>query len=420
MKKETFSDTFASTGGSLQFLNRLLTRAENPAQINQLLVDELLSLTDSRCVLLIQNIPGNTFRIAGLSPRQQPWVESPAVLDFCKMVSGQTEDHRWKLADLPVISDFFQKEGQNIVRSFALKIGQDISGAIVLFGLPPEENDARGIEMIAALAPTFALIIRNSFLFENQGKILQDRSAELLTINQQLKVELETRKQTEKALRESKDAVGQMLEESERARKLLLSILEDGKMVEEQLKVTKEYLENLLDSASVPIIVWDNKFRITQFNKAFERLSGRSGAEMLGKDPWILFPPATRKQSLEQIEKTVAGNQLEAVEIDIQHVGGAVHTVLWNSAAVYSAETGEILATIAQGQDITERIQAERQIVRFNEELEQLVQQRTAELNETIAELEEQTRVFVGRELRVIELKERVEELEQQLKREGL
>lgn len=141
---------------------------------------------------------------------------------------------------------------------------------------------------------------------------------------------------------------------------------------------------------------------------------------MLGKDPWILFPPATRKQSLEQIEKTVAGNQLEAVEIDIQHVGGAVHTVLWNSAAVYSAETGEILATIAQGQDITERIQAERQIVRFNEELEQLVQQRTAELNETIAELEEQTRVFVGRELRVIELKERVEELEQQLKREGL
>jgi hypothetical protein len=65
--------------------------------------------------------------------------------------------------------------------------------------------------------------------------------------------------------------------------------------------------------------------------------------------------------------------------------------------------------------DITERKLAEEKFRRFNEELEKLVQQRTNDLNETILELEEQSRVFVGRELVMIELKERIEELEKQL-----
>ncbi|MDD2733318.1 MAG: hypothetical protein PHF56_05215 [Desulfuromonadaceae bacterium] len=49
---------------------------------------------------------------------------------------------------------------------------------------------------------------------------------------------------------------------------------------------------------------------------------------------------------------------------------------------------------------------------RMNTELEQRVKQRTAELEERNAELHKMNRLFVGRELRMVELKEKIRELE--------
>ena len=45
--------------------------------------------------------------------------------------------------------------------------------------------------------------------------------------------------------------------------------------VEDKLRETKEYLDNLITYANAPIIVWDPQFRITLFNQAFEHLTGR-------------------------------------------------------------------------------------------------------------------------------------------------
>jgi C4-dicarboxylate-specific signal transduction histidine kinase len=56
--------------------------------------------------------------------------------------------------------------------------------------------------------------------------------------------------------------------------------------------------------------------------------------------------------------------------------------------------------------DITERKRAEEALNRLNEELEERVKQRTAELEEKNAELQKMNRLFVGRELRMAELKE--------------
>ena len=53
--------------------------------------------------------------------------------------------------------------------------------------------------------------------------------------------------------------------------------------VEEALRETKEYLDNLITYANAPIIVWDPQFRITRFNRAFEHLTGRKAKEVLGK-----------------------------------------------------------------------------------------------------------------------------------------
>jgi len=62
--------------------------------------------------------------------------------------------------------------------------------------------------------------------------------------------------------------------------------------------------------------------------------------------------------------------------------------------------------------DISERKRAEEALRMLNSELEQRVQQRTAELEAKNAELERANRLFVGRELRMVELKKRIGELE--------
>jgi PAS domain S-box-containing protein len=140
----------------------------------------------------------------------------------------------------------------------------------------------------------------------------------------------------------------------------LVHDITDRKKIEKALHETNAYLENLINYANSLIIVWDPQFRITRFNHAFEFLTGRTEAEVLGKSLEILFPPAFAAQSMELIRFTLTGERWETVEIHILHRDQSIRTVLWNSATLFSDDGKTPIATIAQGHDITERIRAEK------------------------------------------------------------
>jgi len=125
--------------------------------------------------------------------------------------------------------------------------------------------------------------------------------------------------------------------------------------VEDKLRETKEYLDNLITYANAPIIVWDPQFHITLFNRAFEHLTGRKAKEILGKPLDILFPENYLVPAMDLIKKTMEGERWESVEIPILHRKGGIRTVLWNSAAIFGPYGQTIVSTIAQGQDITDR-----------------------------------------------------------------
>ena len=142
----------------------------------------------------------------------------------------------------------------------------------------------------------------------------------------------------------------------------IIADITERKLAEEQLLETNAYLENLINYANAPIIVWDPQFRITRFNHAFESLTGCTEVEVLGKSLEFLFPPALAASSMELIRQTLTGQRWEVVEIRIQHRDGSERTVLWNSATLFAPDGQTPLATIAQGQDITERQHREAEV----------------------------------------------------------
>jgi PAS domain S-box-containing protein len=144
----------------------------------------------------------------------------------------------------------------------------------------------------------------------------------------------------------------------------------------------------LLDSANAPIIVWNPKYEITRFNKAFELLTGRIENDVIGKSLEILFPEASKESSMELCRKTFLGERLDVVEINILHIDGSVRILQWNSANIMSPDGKTTVATIAQGSDITRRKLAEQEIRKMNETLEQKVLERTEQFEIANKELE--------------------------------
>ncbi len=132
--------------------------------------------------------------------------------------------------------------------------------------------------------------------------------------------------------------------------------------VDNELSQTKVYLEQLINYANAPIIVWNPSSEIILFNKAFERLTGYSSEEVLGKKLDILFPDPSLNKSKAKIRQTLYGDFWESIEIPILCKSGETKIVLWNSANIYDNDQQNHLSTIAQGNDITSRKKAENEL----------------------------------------------------------
>ncbi len=143
--------------------------------------------------------------------------------------------------------------------------------------------------------------------------------------------------------------------------------ISDRKQIESNLQETSEYLESLIRYANAPIIVWDPELQIVRFNRAFEKITGHSAKDVIGRKMNLLFPPETRDIALSLINQISSDEHWESAEIPILTRNGSVRTILWNSANIYRPGTTKRIATIAQGQDITERKEAEKSL-RLNEE----------------------------------------------------
>ena len=151
----------------------------------------------------------------------------------------------------------------------------------------------------------------------------------------------------------------------------------ERKKAQEALQETTSYLENLFDYANAPIIVWNPSFKITRFNHAFERLTGYAAKEIIGQKLTVLFPKASKDKSLVEIEHTLKGEYWKTVEIPILCKDRSIRVALWNSANIYGKDGKTLIATIAQGIDISERKKVQARLWQSEERYRTLAESST-------------------------------------------
>ena len=190
-----------------------------------------------------------------------------------------------------------------------------------------------------------------------------------------------------------------------------MEIEEAHKKTEEELKESEERYRSLHTAANEGIalheMIYDESgtpvdYRILDINPAFESILGIKKKDALGAKASELYGTGEAPY-LDIYAKVADTREPITFETAFDLMGKSF------KISVFSPAKGMFATLFA---DITEHKKAEYKIHKLNQELEKRVQERTAELEDKNAELEHMNSAFVGRELRMIELKKQIAELE--------
>lgn len=170
----------------------------------------------------------------------------------------------------------------------------------------------------------------------------------------------------------------------------------------------------LVEQSLTGIYVFE-KDNFQYVNNRFCEIFGFSSEEVLANlKPADVLIETERERVNENIQKRLSG-EVESVRYTARgnHKDGRLLWVEIHGTHVKIEGKDVITGTVL---DITERKVAEEEIKKLNSELEEKVVLRTKELEKKYAELEKMNKIFVGRELRMVELKKKIQNLEKLLK----
>lgn len=278
----------------------------------------------------------------------------------------------WETGEPVVVERYFSWDGRlpdpalealHTVVGIPLKSGEMVHGVIGMAGVDPAKRfEQADIDILSRFAELALIALDNASLYED------------------LRRELAERWRTEANLRESE----------------------------------KRY-RSLLEFSPDPIIVYNMEGRAVYVNPAFEQTLGWRREELIGGN--IDFVPEENwPETREAIKSMLSGEKIQLFETRRLTRDGQVLDVQISST-LYDDHSGKPAGNIVILRDITARKRAERELQRYHERLEKLVEARTAALeksNQRLArEVEERRRAEEAQRRSKAELETQSKNLEE-------
>ena len=195
----------------------------------------------------------------------------------------------------------------------------------------------------------------------------------------------------------------------------------EKKRAEEEVQEMNIRFKAMTDSSPLAIYMSSGgvEQRAEYVNPTFTELFGYTIEDVPSVGEWwpLAYPDeAYRKQVAEDWEKRIQtaienSVDIEPMETRVACKDGSTKRIVWGFFS-----SGQVDCSF--GFDVTASREAEEEIRRFNTELEQIVEERTQKLTEINKRLEGFNEIMAEREMRVVEIKQEVNLLSQQLGRE--
>lgn len=181
----------------------------------------------------------------------------------------------------------------------------------------------------------------------------------------------------------------------------------DQKKAEHQIKESATKWESTFNAMSDSVSIIDNDGYLIDYNLVTLKMFNISEKEIKTKHCWemvhnlsepIADCPIVRMRKSNQSESMIFLEGKRWLEVSVD--------------PIYDSD-GNINGAIHVVSDITKRKRIEEELTKHHEHLEEMVKERTKELEDKNKELEQYNKLFADREFRIKELKDKIKELEE-------
>jgi len=184
--------------------------------------------------------------------------------------------------------------------------------------------------------------------------------------------------------------------------------INEAKHAELALKSSEERYRSVVNNSQEGIFVVQS-WHFVYTNPAIYRMLGYNEKELLTIEFMKIVHEDDRERMVENNRRRLLGEEIPPYEFRIIKKSQEVIWVYLNATKVDWNGSPAALCFIS---DITERKNAEIELGKYQEKLEELVMERTKELEEKNKELKKFNKLFIGREFKIKELKDRIMMLE--------